>query len=110
MHSRSTSEALCEMTVEKRRLPNFEACSVALFASLALGSTTFSSRSQLPFTPSSTSHRSMVPPSTSKAPLHRQLSRQESLPLAAAEPIGLEHGERGKDGSISSPVFDESLK
>lgn len=52
----------------------------------------------------------MVPPSTSKAPLHRQLSRQENLPLAAAEPIGLEHGERGKDGSISSPVFDESLK
>jgi hypothetical protein len=98
------------MTVTKRRLPNFEACSVALFTSLALGGTTLPARSQVPSTPSSTSPRSMVPPSNSKAPLHGQLSRQEVAPRAAAEPVGLEHDARDKDGSISSPGFDESLK
>jgi hypothetical protein len=99
------------MTVKQRRLPNFEACSVALFTSLALGGTTLPARSQMPSTPSSSSPRFTVPPFTLKAPLHRQLSRQEAAaPRAAAEPIGLEHAALERDGSISSPGFDESLK
>jgi hypothetical protein len=98
------------MPVKKRLLPNFESCSVALFTSLALGGTTLPARSQVPSTPSSTSPRSMVPPSSSKEPLHRQLSRQEAAPCAAAEPVGLENAARDKDGSVSSPAFDESLK
>lgn len=97
------------MAVKKRRLPNFESCSVALFTSLALGGTALPVRSQMPSPPSSTSSRSAVPPSISRAPLHRQLSRQESAPRAAAEPLGVDVA-RGKDGSISSPDFDEALK
>lgn len=97
------------MTVKRRRLPNFEACSVALFTSLALGGTTLPARSQMPSTPSSTSSRPAVPPTTSAAPPHRQLSREKSSPVVA-EPIGLEQNARNKDGSVSSPDFDESLK
>jgi hypothetical protein len=95
------------MPVKKRRLPNFESCSVALFTSLALGGTSLPARSQMPSPPSSTSSRSAVPPSTSQAPLSHQLSRQGSA--AAAEPLGADVA-RGKDGSVSSPDFDESLK
>lgn len=90
------------MTVKRRRLPNFEACSVALFTSLALGGTTLPARSQVHSTPSSTSPRFTVPPTASTAPLQRQLS--------VAEPVGSDQFARDKDGSISSPDFDESLK
>lgn len=97
------------MHVKKRRLPNFEACSVALFASIALGGTSLPSRAQVPSTPSSNSSRPVVPPSIGKAFLHqRQLSRTSdplrTAPTAALEPTG------DKDGSISSPNFDEALK
>lgn len=97
------------MTVKRRRLPNFEACSVALFTSLALGGTTLPARSQVHPTPSSTSSRSTMPPGPSTALLHRQLSRQDNS-ARAAEPARIEQFARDKDGSVSSPSFDEALK
>jgi hypothetical protein len=73
------------MRMKKRRLQNFEACSVALFASLALGGTSLAARSQAPSTPSSTSPRSAVAPAASKAgpsrePRQGQVFPSEHLP------------------------------
>jgi hypothetical protein len=45
----------------KRRLPNFESCSVALFASLALGGAAHPARSQTPSAPHIASPTSAVP-------------------------------------------------
>jgi hypothetical protein len=53
------------MHVKRRRLPNFESCSVALFTSLALGGAALPARSQTPSTPPITSTNSTVPPTTS---------------------------------------------
>ena len=39
------------MHVKRRRLPNFESCSVALFTSLALGGAALPARSQTPSSP-----------------------------------------------------------
>ena len=50
------------MHVKRRRpLPNFEACSVALFTSLALGGAALEARAQTPTGPSVTSTTSTVP-------------------------------------------------
>jgi hypothetical protein len=92
-----------QMHVKRRRLPNFESCSVALFASLAMGSTTLPARAQgaAPSTRSITS----TMPSSVPLTLQRGVRRADSQPIplpgsAAPEP----------DGSISSPGFDEALK
>lgn len=97
------------MHVKKRRLPNFEACSVALFTSLAIGGTALPARSQMPSSPSSTSSRIAVPPSTSTALPNRQLGRRD-ISSRVAPTAALEPADSDKDGSISSPYFDESLK
>ncbi len=93
------------MHVKRRRLPNFEACSVALFTSLALGGATLPARSLAAGTPSARSaaatrpHVAIVGPARStrqpdpKAELARHLDRPGD-----------------KDGSISSANFDEALK
>ena len=94
------------MHVKRRRLPNFEACSVALFTSLALGSATLPARAH------------------SAAPITRSLSSTAPAPSAARTTLRLKPryipttvrispGESlaaPPDGSISSPGFDESLK
>lgn len=97
------------MHVKKRRLPNFEACSVALFASIALGGTSLPSRAQAPSTPSSNSSRPAVPPLTGTAFLHHRQPSRTSNPIRTAPTAALEPTS-DKDGSISSPNFDEALK
>jgi hypothetical protein len=93
------------MHVKRRRLPNFESCSVALFASLAMGSTALPARAQ----GGAPSARSLTSPATSAAPsatlrLARRGEPGVPLPPAAHAPAPL------PDGSISSPGFDEALK
>jgi len=91
------------MHVKRRRLPNFESCSVALFASLAMGSTTLPARAQ-GAAPSARSLTSTTP--SSPAPLRltlRKELRAPTLPAREVAPVV-------PDGSISSPGFDESLK
>lgn len=91
------------MHVKRRRLPNFESCSVALFASLAMGSTTLPARAQ--GAPSARSVTSTTP--SAAAPLRLTLRndrRAPSLQAPDAAPAVV------PDGSISSPGFDESLK
>ncbi len=83
------------MNVRRRRLPNFEACSVALFASLAIGSATLPSRAQSA-APSTRSLASIAPAPTSGRATLRLKPRATSAPAP--------------DGSVSSPGFDESLK
>lgn len=56
------------MHVKRRRLPNFESCSVALFTSMALGGAALPARSQSPSAPPITSSTSAVPSSTSTVP------------------------------------------
>jgi hypothetical protein len=85
----------------KRRLPNFESCSVALFASLAMGSTTLPARAQ----GAAPTFRTVTSTTPTPGPLalQRTVPRGESRAAsgsAAPEP----------DGSISSPGFDEALK
>ena len=82
------------MRVKRRRLPNFESCSVALFASLAMGSTALPARAQ----GAAPSARS-VPSAAPSAPVPLRLTRRTDLPPPVVP-----------DGSISSPGFDESLK
>ncbi len=91
------------MRVKRRRLPNFESCSVALFASLAMGSTTLPARAQ-GAAPSARSLTSTAPstPVPVRLMLRNEL-RNPSLPVPDAAPVV-------PDGSISSPGFDESLK
>ncbi|MDP3673031.1 MAG: hypothetical protein Q8R69_25485 [Telluria sp.] len=92
------------MRVKRMRLPNFESCSVALFASLAMGSTTLPARAQgaAPAARAVTS----TTPSTPAAPL--RLDRRS--PLAAPTLPAPDTAAVVPDGSISSPGFDESLK
>lgn len=87
------------MNVKRRRLPNFETCSVALFATLAL-SGPFQARAQTSPPATRMSHSA---PAQSKgtaapnSPARDRLRRQDAF--------------RGpKDGSISSADFDEALK
>jgi hypothetical protein len=87
------------MHVKRRRLPNFEACSVALFASLALGSATLPARAQ------------------AAAPSTRSLASTAAAPNAGRTTLRLkprvasrDHSPAVPDGSVSSPGFDEALK
>lgn len=94
------------MHVKRRRLPNFESCSVALFASLAMGSATLPARAQ--GTAPSARSLSSASPATA-APLRLTLRKAPQaasavIPAAAVPPAVV------PDGSISSPGFDESLK
>jgi len=91
------------MHVKRRRLPNFESCSVALFASLAMGSTTLPARAQ-----GAAPSARTVPSAAPSAPAPLRLTRRNDLPAPAlpapdTTPVV-------PDGSISSPGFDESLK
>ena len=56
------------MQVKRRRLFNFETCSIALFTSLTLRGAAFPARSQTPSTPSVTSTTSTVPLAPSTLP------------------------------------------
>jgi hypothetical protein len=85
------------MHVKRRRLPNFEACSVALFASLAMGSTALPARAQTA-APATRSLASTAP----AASLGRTTLRLRASPHES--PSGQ------PDGSVSSPGFDEALK
>lgn len=93
------------MHVKRRRLPNFESCSVALFASLALGSTTLPARAHggAPSTRSVTS----TTPAAAPAAMLRLTRRSDSRPAQLPPP---ESAAPTPDGSISSPGFDEALK
>lgn len=116
------------MHVKRRRLPNFEACSVALFASLALYGPLPSKAQNAASSPSLSATSAAggagaspaIPANRWTAELRqafdqldadadRQLSRKE----ASASP-GLarrfDQIDSNKDGSISSAEFDESLK
>lgn len=87
------------MNVKRRRLPNFETCSVALFATLAL-SGPFQSRAQTSPPATRMSHSAPAPGKAATAPgssTRVQPSRQDAF-------------SGGKDGSISSADFDEALK
>ena len=97
-------EEFFPMHVKRRRLPNFESCSVALFASLAMGSTTLPARAQ-GAAPSARSITSTAPsaPAASLRLTRRHEVPAPALPAPDAAPVV-------PDGSISSPGFDESLK
>lgn len=91
------------MRVNRKLLANFESCSVALFASLALGGATVPTRAQA----TAPSARSTI--STSRAPgtpLLLARPRDKAPDPVSAQPAGAPV----PDGSISSPGFDESLK
>jgi hypothetical protein len=83
------------MRVKRRLLPNFEAYSVTLFAGLALGGA-IQARSHL---------STLLAPLTqsSSAPERPAVDTKRWAPEA-------DRAVRGKDGSVSSPDFDESLK
>ena len=85
------------MHVKRRRLPNFEACSVALFASLAMGAAALPARTQIPTAPTRLLS-STAPASTVNRTAPRVTQR------------GTPEGDAAPDGSVSSPGFDESLK
>jgi hypothetical protein len=96
------------MHVKRPRLPNFEACSVALFASLALGGATLPARSQAAsalsarFAPAARPHFAALGPARSNTALRHHDPKAE---LARhLDRVG------DKDGSISSANFDEALK
>ena len=116
------------MHVKRRRLPNFETCSVALFASLVfygpLPSKAQTARSSAPSATSSNPAPSTtvaIPPNRwtaeqlrqafSTADLNRdgQLSREEASSLGGLA-RRFDQVDTGKDGSISSAEFDEALK
>ena len=87
------------MNVKRRRLPNFETCSVALFATLAL-SGPFQARAQTSPPATRISHSA---PAQSKGTTAPTPSTRERLSRLDAF--------RGpKDGSLSSADFDETLK
>ena len=86
------------MHVKRRRLPNFEACSVALFASLAMGAAALPARNQLPLAP--TRLLSYTAPAAAGRTAPRVTQRSNAPERLDAAP----------DGSVSSPGFDESLK
>jgi hypothetical protein len=65
------------MHVKRRRIPNFESCSVALFTSLALGGAALPARSQTPSSPPITSSNSTVSSANSTVP-----SKSRSRPAA----------------------------
>lgn len=93
------------MNVKRRRLPNFESCSVALFATLALGSTTLPARAH----GNASAPRSITSATPAAAPAATlRLARRTATPTALAAPA--EPAPATPDGSISSPGFDESLK
>ena len=87
------------MHVKRRRLPNFEACSVALFASLAMGAAALPARTQIPITPTRLLS-STAPTATVGRTTPRVTQRSNASGSLDAAP----------DGSVSSPGFDESLK
>jgi hypothetical protein len=94
------------MHVKRRLLPNFESCSVALFASLAMGSTTLPARAQ-GAAPSARAVTSTSP--SAPAPLRLTLRHDRRAPSLPA-PEAPAASAVVPDGSISSPGFDESLK
>ena len=70
------------MHVKRRRpLPNFDACSVALFTTLAVGGAAFPARAQTPSSPS-------PPPSTSSVPSAQRASPFQIGPLTPASGTG----------------------
>lgn len=81
------------MHVKRRRLANFEACSVALFTSLALGGASLAARAQTPFTPSVTSSStSRVPVNTSTVPSRgSRAAGSAASPTPAANTIPPNH-------------------
>jgi hypothetical protein len=96
------------MPVKRRLLPNFESCSVALFASLAMGSATLPARAQ-GAAPSARTFTSTTP----SIPASPRLTRRNDLPAPALPTPPLPAHDVAAvvpDGSISSPGFDESLK
>jgi hypothetical protein len=114
------------MHVKRRRIPNFETCSVALFATLAL-SGPFPARAQHA-TPSTPTSQSTPAPNSGAIPPNRwtreqltqvfkrsdtdgdgQLSRQEASVVAGLS-SHFDKIDANKDGSISSAEFDEALK
>ena len=115
------------MSVKRRRLlPNFETCSVALFATLALGGH-IQARAQIATFSTPTSQTSPAP-NGGAIPPNRwtrenltqafkrvdtdrdgQLSRQEASLLAGLS-SHFDRIDANKDGSISSAEFDEALK
>lgn len=115
------------MHVKRRRLPNFETCSVALFATLALGGH-FQARAQTPSAPSAPTSQSTPAPNNGAIPPNRwtreqltrafkrsdtdgdgRLSRQEATMWAGLS-SRFDQIDANKDGSISSAEFDEALK
>ena len=114
------------MRLKRRLLPNFETCSVALFATLALGGH-IQARAQiatLATPPSQTTpapNGGAVPPNRwtrenltqafKRVDTDRdgQLSRQEAS-LFAGLSSHFDRVDTNKDGSISSAEFDEALK
>jgi hypothetical protein len=116
------------MHVKRRRLSNFEAGSVALFASLALGGAALPARAQTVAPTTSSSPSTLRESSAGSIPPNRwtseqlaqafkrtdtngdgQISRQEAalLPGLARR---FDQLDTNKDGSISSAEFDEALK
>jgi hypothetical protein len=92
-----------QMHVKRRRLTNFESCSVALFASLAMGSATLPARAQ-GAAPTARSAPSAAPSAPAPLRLTRRMDLPPpTLPAPNTAPVV-------PDGSISSPGFDESLK
>ncbi len=87
------------MHVKRRRLPNFEACSVALFASLAMGAAALPARPQISSAPTRLLSSS-APSATISRTTPRIMQRSNTPASLESEP----------DGSVSSPGFDESLK
>jgi hypothetical protein len=114
------------MRLKRRLLPNFETCSVALFAALALGGP-LQARAQIAALSTPTSQTTPAP-NGGAIPPNRwtrenltlafkrvdtdsdgQLSRQEAS-LLAGLPGHFDRIDSNKDGSISSAEFDEALK
>ena len=87
------------MHVKRRRLPNFEACSVALFASLAMGAAALPARNQLPSAPTRLLSYTAPAAATSR-----------TTPRVTARSDAAKRQDAAPDGSVSSPGFDESLK
>src|SRR5687767_4893758 len=117
------------MRLKRRLLPNFETCSVALFASLALGGH-LQARAQTAVPPSSSAPTTQSTPAPTSAtiPPNRwtreqvtqafkrsdtdgdgRLSRQEASMWAGLS-SRFDQVDANKDGSISSAEFDEALK
>ena len=114
------------MHVKRRILPNFETCSVALFATMAL-SGHFQARAQIAV-PSTPTSQSSPAPNSGAIPPNRwtreqltqaykrvdtdgdgRLSRQEASVLTGLS-SRFDQIDANKDGSISSAEFDEALK